>query len=130
MDAVKTVIPFFLGLILVEWLLGGARLYRLNDSIADLGEGIVTQILEVPLFVMFSQLYRATALLHWSVHSVWTWITALLLVDFLYYWFHRSSHRISFVWATHIVHHQSEELNPSVLASRAVKHGVLLSAGH
>jgi sterol desaturase/sphingolipid hydroxylase (fatty acid hydroxylase superfamily) len=118
MDAVKAVIPFFLGLILVEWLLGGAKFYRLNDSIADLGSGIGQQIFAVPLTALFvliySELYQATALIHWSTHSVWTWITALLLVDFLYYWFHRSSHRISFVWATHIVHHQSEELNLAV----------------
>src|SRR6516225_3756303 len=118
MNPVKTAIPFFLGLILAEWLLGGAKFYRLNDSIANLGSGIGHQIFAVPLTALFvliySRLYPATALIHWSAHSVWTWITVLLLVDFLYYWFHRSSHRVSFVWATHIVHHQSEELNLAV----------------
>ena len=82
MDAVKAVIPFFLGLILVEWLLGGARLYRLNDSIADLGAGIGQQIFAVPLtalfVVIYSQLYRATALIHWSVIAASKiWSTAL-----------------------------------------------------
>jgi sterol desaturase/sphingolipid hydroxylase (fatty acid hydroxylase superfamily) len=31
--------------------------------------------------------------------------------DFCYYWFHRASHRIRWFWATHAVHHSSNELN-------------------
>jgi hypothetical protein len=35
-------------------------------------------------------------------------------VDFFYYWFHRYSHQINALWASHIVHHQSEEYNLTV----------------
>ncbi|WP_341501640.1 sterol desaturase family protein [Gallaecimonas sp. GXIMD4217] len=31
--------------------------------------------------------------------------------DFLYYWFHRSAHRVRWLWAAHVVHHSSERLN-------------------
>jgi len=31
--------------------------------------------------------------------------------DFCYYWLHRASHRIRWFWATHAVHHSSNELN-------------------
>ena len=31
--------------------------------------------------------------------------------DFCYYWFHRASHRIRWFWASHSVHHSSNELN-------------------
>jgi len=31
--------------------------------------------------------------------------------DFCYYWFHRCSHRIRWFWATHAVHHSSNDLN-------------------
>ena len=31
--------------------------------------------------------------------------------DFCYYWFHRASHRIRWFWATHAVHHSSNDLN-------------------
>jgi hypothetical protein len=41
-------------------------------------------------------------------------VTAFVLVDFAYYWFHRASHRVNFIWATHVVHHQSEEYNLTV----------------
>lgn len=43
--------------------------------------------------------------------NVGTWIIALFVFDFIAYWFHRLSHEINFLWAAHIVHHQSEELN-------------------
>jgi sterol desaturase/sphingolipid hydroxylase (fatty acid hydroxylase superfamily) len=32
-------------------------------------------------------------------------------VEFLYYWFHRASHRMRWFWATHAIHHSSNELN-------------------
>lgn len=35
----------------------------------------------------------------------------LLGVEFCYYWFHRASHRIRWFWATHAIHHSSNELN-------------------
>jgi len=39
-------------------------------------------------------------------------VVALLIgQDFCYYWFHRCSHRIRWFWATHAVHHSSNELN-------------------
>ena len=40
-----------------------------------------------------------------------TWTIALLVTDLLAYWHHRLSHEVNFLWAAHIVHHQSEELN-------------------
>nr|WP_233574841.1 sterol desaturase family protein [Stagnimonas aquatica] len=43
-----------------------------------------------------------------------TWWSALLLLvlqDFLYYWFHRGSHRIRWMWASHVTHHSSETMN-------------------
>src|SRR5262249_19631150 len=39
-------------------------------------------------------------------------VVALLVgQDFCYYWFHRGSHRIRWFWATHAVHHSSNDLN-------------------
>ncbi|WP_421911454.1 sterol desaturase family protein [Marinobacter sp.] len=42
------------------------------------------------------------------------WATGLLTflgVDFCFYWMHRSSHRIRWFWAAHVVHHSSERMN-------------------
>jgi sterol desaturase/sphingolipid hydroxylase (fatty acid hydroxylase superfamily) len=39
-------------------------------------------------------------------------VVALLVgQDFCYYWFHRCSHRVRWFWATHAVHHSSNDLN-------------------
>jgi sterol desaturase/sphingolipid hydroxylase (fatty acid hydroxylase superfamily) len=38
-------------------------------------------------------------------------VVLVLLQDFCYYWFHRASHRIRWFWATHAIHHSSNELN-------------------
>jgi alkylglycerol monooxygenase len=37
-----------------------------------------------------------------------------LLVDFIYYWFHRNSHNIAVIWGSHEAHHSSQEYNLSV----------------
>ncbi len=42
-------------------------------------------------------------------------VTAVVVLvigqDFCYYWFHRASHRIRWFWATHAIHHSSNEMN-------------------
>ena len=44
----------------------------------------------------------------------YVWVSAILLDDFLYYWFHRISHESRFWWNFHVVHHSSEHYNLSV----------------
>src|SRR5688572_26718628 len=36
---------------------------------------------------------------------------ALLVADLFWYWLHRAYHRFSLLWAFHVVHHSSEELD-------------------
>ena len=42
--------------------------------------------------------------------SATAWLGLYLLVEFAYYWHHRLTHRVSWFWATHSVHHSSNEL--------------------
>ena len=42
--------------------------------------------------------------------SAAAWIVLLLLVEFVYYWHHRLAHQVRWFWATHAVHHSSNEL--------------------
>lgn len=44
-------------------------------------------------------------------NSWWAFVLLFVLQDFCYYWFHRASHRIRWMWASHVVHHSSEKLN-------------------
>lgn len=41
-------------------------------------------------------------------------IIALVSIDFVFYVFHRASHRVRFLWAIHLSHHSSEHFNFSV----------------
>ncbi len=41
----------------------------------------------------------------------WSWVLALLLADFTYYWMHRWEHEVRILWAYHSVHHSSPEYN-------------------
>lgn len=45
--------------------------------------------------------------------SVWTVVALFVAQDFFYYFFHRASHRIRWLWASHVTHHSSERLNLS-----------------
>jgi sterol desaturase/sphingolipid hydroxylase (fatty acid hydroxylase superfamily) len=38
-------------------------------------------------------------------------VVLVIAQDFSYYWFHRCSHRVRWFWATHAIHHSSNEFN-------------------
>lgn len=113
-------IPAFFLLIGIELaysLWKGVKLYRLNDSITNIGLGIGQQVtgifLKTALFYGYMFLYEHYRFFTLE-NSVLNWIILFLGVDFFYYWFHRLSHEINALWAAHVVHHQSEEYNLSV----------------
>ena len=47
------------------------------------------------------------------VNYWWAWVICFFSDDFSYYWFHRFSHQIRFLWASHKVHHTSEKFRLS-----------------
>lgn len=119
---VALAIPFFFLLIGVEIValrLRGIRgAYRFSDSITNLSCGVGQQALE-PFFKGVALWPYAWIWSHarlWSVspQSPLAWVGVLLGVDLAYYVFHRACHRVGFLWAIHVVHHQSEEYNLSV----------------
>ncbi|MCX7744918.1 MAG: sterol desaturase family protein [Flavobacteriales bacterium] len=119
MNFIALSVPVFFILIGVELVYGiykKQKLYRLNDSITNLSCGIGQQVLGAWFKVIFMLLY--IFIYEHSIYKIpengWTWLLCFIGVDFCYYWFHRLSHEINAIWATHIVHHQSEEYNLSV----------------
>lgn len=123
MDAIALAIPFFFLLMGVElaWSVwSGAkekRIYRFNDFIANMGCGIGSQVVgaftKAFIFAVYLWVYEHGRLFTLPDTAL-TWIVTFLLIDLFYYWFHRLSHEVNFLWAAHIVHHQSEEYNLSV----------------
>ena len=120
MEYIILSIPLFFLLMGVElgWSAWSHRnVYRFNDFIANLGCGIGSQVVGAFTKAFIFGVYLWThdhARLFTLPSTALTWVVAFLLVDMLYYWFHRLSHEVNFLWAAHIVHHQSEEYNLSV----------------
>lgn len=119
-DYIALSIPLFFILIGIELayaIYKKLNYYRLNDSLANLSQGIGSQLvgifLKTATFYSYLYIYE-----HWRFYtfpnSIWTWLFLFIGVDFFYYWFHRLSHEVNALWAAHIVHHQSEEYNLTV----------------
>ena len=49
----------------------------------------------------------------WPVNGVVAFALLFLGQELCYYWFHRASHRVRWFWATHAIHHSSNQLNLS-----------------
>ncbi len=113
--------PLFLLLIAAEFAWARARgrgSYRLNDAVSSIGLGMLSQLAAVFLPLLTIGIYTAVhGALGLPAHGFWTswsgWLAALLFYDFCYYWEHRASHRVGVLWASHVVHHQSNDYNLS-----------------
>lgn len=76
-----------------------------GDIIARLATGGIAAI-------PFVAIYEAR-LFNIDMSRPWAWVALFLGVEFCYYWFHRASHRIRWLWATHAVHHSATRFNLS-----------------
>jgi alkylglycerol monooxygenase len=124
-------IPAFIALIALEaWVARrrGHRVYHLPVAISDISCGITSQLFNIFTaslgVVAYVAVYEAWHLLDLDPSAATTWALALLGVDFLYYWWHRLSHEVNLMWAAHIVHHHSEDLNLAVALRQALFTGL------
>lgn len=129
---IAVAVPFFFALIGLEiWIDRRRRLglYRFADAVTDLGCGVSQQVMQIflrgALLLGYLWVYEHLRVAHLPVDAWWTWGVAIVGVDFAYYWFHRASHRMNFIWATHVVHHQSEEYNLAVALRQSMLQGLL-----
>jgi sterol desaturase/sphingolipid hydroxylase (fatty acid hydroxylase superfamily) len=114
-------VPVFFLLIGVELLVNrarGASSYRLHDAVSSLSCGVGQQVLGIVFFftarvVGYDLVHKKTAIFSISPSQVGAWLVLIPAVDLCYYAFHRAAHRVNFLWAGHIVHHQSEDYNLS-----------------
>jgi sterol desaturase/sphingolipid hydroxylase (fatty acid hydroxylase superfamily) len=116
--AVGLAVPVFISLILIELLFNRIRhkhSYHFADSINSLSCGILSTGTQV--FVGFFRLLiyqwvsTHIAPFHLPGNHIGTWIYTFLLYDLCFYWKHRCEHSMGIFWASHVVHHQSEEFN-------------------
>ncbi len=124
-------IPLYFLLIGFELIFQAVRkvkIYRANDAISNISCGISSQVMNAIWGILSITMYQfvyeyvriATIPDAW-----WSYILLFVLVDLMYYWFHRASHEVNFLWNTaHVVHHQSEDYNLSVALRQSSFGGV------
>ncbi|EED30750.1 sterol desaturase family protein [gamma proteobacterium NOR5-3] len=132
MDLVVYAVPFFILAMILELLWGlykGRNTYRVNDAVSSLFLGTLSQARKFITLGVGGYVYHLTAehfsLAMMSAESMWTWVLAMVLYDFCYYWLHRLGHERTILWAAHVAHHQSEDYNLST-ALRQTSTGFLL----
>lgn len=117
-----------IGLELIFQTVKKVKLYRTNDAITNISCGISSQVTNALWGVLSIGMYEFVSH-NFTLISIpdtwWSWLVLFVLVDLMYYWFHRASHEINFLWNTaHVVHHQSEDYNLSVALRQSSFGGV------
>jgi sterol desaturase/sphingolipid hydroxylase (fatty acid hydroxylase superfamily) len=108
--------PLFVLLVIAEMLfvrLTGRGAFEARDTAASLMMGLGSVVVG-GLFgfgaVWFNNLVAPHRLftIAWSVPAL---VLCFVLDDLRYYWWHRASHRVRWLWADHVNHHSSQHYN-------------------
>lgn len=116
-------IPAFFIFLFIEYQLAirlnKVSIFKYEGSISNLSIGIAERLLNLfisaSFYSLFYWVYKNYALFT-IPNEWWVWVLLILTTDLVWYWYHRLGHTINFLWAAHIVHHQSEEFNLTVSA--------------
>jgi len=111
--------PWFFTFIVAEFIVGklrGHRTYRLNDGMASLSQGMVSEQTKLwgrsAFLVLYQETYAQYGLrLFNDPQSFEAFLFGMIAVDFFYYWFHRFSHEFHFAFSQHSGHHTGEDYN-------------------
>ncbi|TCZ83631.1 sterol desaturase family protein [Lysobacter sp. N42] len=109
--------PVFLAFVALEaWYWRGRRaVYSWRDTLSNASLALMHQgadaLAGVAVIAVYAWVHRYR--LFDLPASAWTIAALFVAQDFFYYLFHRASHRIRWLWASHVVHHSSERLNLS-----------------
>jgi sterol desaturase/sphingolipid hydroxylase (fatty acid hydroxylase superfamily) len=82
---------------------GKAAAASLGVAVGNIFAGGLTALITSGVYVAAARI----APMHWPATSPWTIAVAFVLVEFTYYWFHRFSHTVRWLWASHAVHHSA-----------------------
>jgi sterol desaturase/sphingolipid hydroxylase (fatty acid hydroxylase superfamily) len=109
-------LPLFAVLIALEvlWYRRARRAYPWRQSLTSIGVWAgraATAIAGGGLIALaYGALWRL-APVRIPLDNVWSWVLLFVGLEFFYYWFHRCSHEIRWMWATHSVHHTAEAIH-------------------
>ena len=120
-------LPIVLGLICLEVILSNylnLSVYKTGDTLGTIGllsGNIIVSLLikgSTLAFHFFLYQYKLFDLIS-TIPICLHWVLTFIFIDFIYYFYHRISHRSRFLWAVHMSHHSSEEMNFAVAFRQA-----------
>tara|TARA_B100000945_G_scaffold127898_1_gene101933 strand:+ start:2388 stop:3224 length:837 start_codon:yes stop_codon:yes gene_type:complete len=114
--------PIILTLIFIEALISNlqnASYYKKEDTLCTIGllTGNILMVFAIKglTLALHFYLYQFRLFDLASIIPLWAmWILTFILIDLVFYIYHRISHRSRFLWAIHMSHHSSEEMNFAV----------------
>jgi sterol desaturase/sphingolipid hydroxylase (fatty acid hydroxylase superfamily) len=117
-DPVTLATPAFVLLVIAEMVfarLTGRARFEVKDTFASLMMGfgsVIMGALAAFMFIGFARFVQPYALM--TIGWSWSAIAICFVLDDLrYYWWHRTSHRVRWLWADHVNHHSSQHYNLS-----------------
>ncbi len=121
--------PAFIFLIVAEmlfaWFTGRAR-FEARDTATSLAMGFLSVLsgaLFASVFIVAGEFFARFRIA--DLGFAWPVLAAAFVLDDLaYYWWHRASHRVRWLWADHVQHHSSQHYNLSTALRQPVT-GVL-----
>ena len=120
-------IPIVVSMIIIETVYSKVHdlsVYKLNDTMAGLGLllGNILVNLATKGSILFFYFYLYDFRI-FTINDIFSsaavWVLTFVAIDFVFYWYHRFSHRVRFMWAVHMNHHSSEEMNFTVALRQA-----------
>ncbi|MBV8979064.1 MAG: sterol desaturase family protein [Alphaproteobacteria bacterium] len=132
-DPVAVATPAFAVLVIAEMIFArvtGRGRFEVRDTAASLLMGLGS-VIAGALFAFVFAGFAARIAPYALLHIGWSWSAAaacFVLDDLRYYWWHRASHRVRWLWADHVNHHSSQHYNLST-ALRQPWGGVLALPG-
>ena len=110
------IIPILLLMVWLEYYVSKKKkvdAYTFSDTMVNMCCGLLERLTDFfVVFMLYFILDFFEQFAFWTIpNTALTFLMVLMVSDFAAYWHHRLSHEINFMWAAHIVHHQSEELN-------------------
>ena len=114
--------PIVLTMIFIEILISNFRnqnFYKSGDTLCTIGllSGNIIVAFAIKGMVLAFHIYLYQFRIFDFVNQIpiWAlWIITFISIDLVFYVYHRMSHRIRFLWAIHLSHHSSEEMNFAV----------------
>ncbi len=110
--------PIFVLAFAIEWQVmkgrGQRDQFEWRDIVANLSLGASYQVFELIAHLLITGVATLWIYQHRLFDvpvNAWTILPIFIGVEFCYYWFHRTSHRVRWFWTAHVVHHSSERMN-------------------